>query len=486
MPRPLVLARRALIATLALPALHPARAAENPFSLGVASGDPEGDSVILWTRLLPAPARPVPVAWQVAADPAFRRILAEGQGLARPESGHAVQIEAGGLPAGRPLWYRFRALGHDSPAGRTRIPAADAARIAFVNTGCQHYEHGFFTAWRHIAADEELDFVLFNGDYIYEYAGRPVGTRGSVRRHEGGECLTLEDYRARYAQYRSDPDLQAAHAAHPFIVAFDDHEVENNWAGPHSETSGTAAADFAARKAAALQAWSEHMPLRPAQRPAGAAIRAYRRFRLGRLATLHVLDTRSHRDDQPCGDRLQHPCAELFRPDAEMLGAEQEAWLLAGAAAPGLHILAQQVFFCPRIFPDGRVSTDAWDGYPAARERLLSGLRARGVLHPVVLSGDVHRAFVAEIPGGGAEFVCTSISSEGDGREADPAAPALLARNPHILFHHARRGWTRHEVSDDGFTAEYWALPFVSRPGAPAHRIARFATRPDRPGVARL
>ncbi|MCX7371227.1 MAG: alkaline phosphatase D family protein [Alphaproteobacteria bacterium] len=478
--------RRWLGAALAFPALSCATGQPAVFGLGVASGDPAQDSVVIWTRLDTAPDAPVPLRWEVAEDEAFARIIARGDAVARPESAHAVHVVAGGLRPGRQYWYRFAALGVASPVGRTKTLPERADTLRFANTSCQHYEHGFFTAWSHIARDAALDFVFFNGDYIYEYAGRAIGSRGwggVVRSHEGAECVTLAQYRARYAQYRRDADLQAAHAAHPFIMAFDDHEVENNWAGPHSEKPGTDPAAFAARKAAAFQAWYEHMPVRPV--PRGASITAYRRFRLGDLGHLHVLDTRSFRDDQPCGDRAQLPCDAVARTDAQMLGAAQEEWLFAGARAPGFHILAQQVFMAPRRFADGRMSMDAWDGYPAARERLLGGLRARGVTNPIVLTGDVHRAWAADMPGGGAEFICSSITSEGDGREAEPNAAGIMEANRHIQFHHARRGWTRHEITRDHFTADYMALPFVTRAGSPAEHVARFVTARAASGISR-
>lgn len=475
--------RRAWLgAALALPALSCARGQAAVFGLGVASGDPAQDSVVLWTRLDPAPDAPVPLRWEVAEDAGFARIIARGDAVARPDAAHAVHVVAGGLRPGRHYWYRFNALGAASPIGRTKTLPDRADAMRFINASCQHYEHGFFTAWAHVARDAALDFVFFNGDYIYEYAGRAVGAR-VVRSHEGPECVTLAQYRARYAQYRRDADLQAAHAAHPFIMAFDDHEVENNWAGPHSEKPGTDPAAFAVRKAAAFQAWHEHMPVRMA--PRGAEFTAYRRFRLGDLGHFHVLDTRSFRDDQPCGDRLQHACEAVARADAQMLGAAQESWLLAGARAPGFHILAQQVFMAPRIFADGRMSMDAWDGYPAARERLLGGLRAQGVANPIVLTGDVHRAWAAEIPGGGAEFICTSITSEGDGREAEPNAAGIMQASPHIRFHHARRGWTRHEITRAQFSADYMALPYVTRAGAAAESISRFVTQRAAPGISR-
>jgi alkaline phosphatase D len=485
----------------ALPALALAGCAaaqgQDRFGLGVASGDPWPDGVVLWTRLDPAPAGAAEVRWQVAHDEGFSRIAAEGVAVARPALGHAVHVEVGGLEPGRVYFYRFHLAGGGSRTGRTRTAPAlgsgDAVR--FVAASCQNYEHGYFTAWRHIAA-EELDFVFFAGDYIYEYGGRAVGSVGGwgpvVRSHDGPETLTLTQYRDRYAQYRRDPDLQAAHAAHPFIVSFDDHEVDNNWAGVHPRATSLTQGDFAARKAAAFQAWYEHMPVRAPQLPAGDAITAYRRFRFGRDMALHVLDTRSYRDDQPCGDGVKPECEAVARPDAQMLGAAQEAWLLGGARGPGLHVLAQQVFVAPRLYPNGNRSMDSWDGYPAARARMLAGLHGQGVANPVFLTGDVHRAWAAEVPGGGpgggaaqaSEFVCTSITSEGDGLEALANAPAFLSGNPHFRFHHARRGYTRFSAQAGLLLAEFRAIAYVSRPDAPVATVGRFGTQSRAPGIA--
>ncbi|RYJ00598.1 MAG: alkaline phosphatase, partial [Acetobacteraceae bacterium] len=321
-----MLPRRTLLAMPALVTACKSRAAQpfGPFTLGVASGDPWPDGVVLWTRLAPEPLAPlggmapdarIEVGWEVAEDPGFQRIAARGRELAHAGEGFAIHAEAGGLRPGRPYWYRFQADGMPSPVGRTRTaPAPDAAMpIRFINAGCQHLEHGWFTPWRHVAEEAEIDFVFHYGDYIYEYAGRAPGQPGgfgpAIRRHAGGKCRTLEDYRQRYAQYHADPDLASAHAAHPFVVTFDDHEVENNWAGARSEADGRSTrhpvampeAAFLAQRAAAFQAWWEAMPLRRAQRPRGADVLAHRRLRFGRLLDLHVLDTRQYRDDQPCG-----------------------------------------------------------------------------------------------------------------------------------------------------------------------------------------
>jgi alkaline phosphatase D len=486
-----------------------------PFTLGVASGEPLPDGVVIWTRLAPEPLSPmggmphaaVEIGWEVAEDARFARIAARGAAIARPELGFAVHVEVEGLSPGRPYWYRFRAGREASPVGRTRTapaPEAMPARLRFAAAGCQHYEHGHFTAWRHLA-EEELDFVFHYGDYIYEYRGRVPGQPGwgpLVRSHEGEEVYTLENYRQRYAQYRLDPDLAAAHAAHPFLVSFDDHEVDNNWAGDISEEDGSPRFPivvppelFALRKQAALQAWYEHMPLRRAALPRGPDILAFRRLQYGRLLTVHVLDTRSFRDDQPCGDGARPPCADVARPEAQMLGPAQERWLLDGlASSPATwQVLAQQVPMMRREFANGALAMDKWDGYPAARARLLRGIVERNVANVVVLSGDVHVAMAASLrldpeaersPVVASEFVATSVTSEGDGAEQRPDTPALLARNPHIAFLNARRGYTLHEATPGHLEARFHALPWVTRPGAPAEERARFAVEAGCPGVS--
>jgi alkaline phosphatase D len=518
------LARRGLLrGGLTLAALRAAtpiaraQVAGDPFTLGVAAGDPWPDGFVIWTRLATAPlepgggmgSEPVEVAWEVASDPRFAGIARHGTALARAEAAHAVHVEVAGLAPGRPWFYRFRARGHASARGRARTapaPGAAPARLGLALAGCQHYEHGFFTAWRHIAEEPELDLVFHYGDYIYEYAGRPIGSRGwggVVRSHLGGETLTLEDYRRRHAQYRLDPDLQAAHAAHAFAVSFDDHEVENNWAGPIGQRFPRLGPhppellrDFALRKAAAFRAWYEHMPVRAAARPEGPAITSVRRLRYGRLATLHVLDTRSFRDDQPCGDRGGPPCEEVARTAAQMLGAAQEAWLLDGlAGAEGWQVLAQQVPVMPHRSAAGGISMDKWDAYPAARARLIQGLAERRVADPVILSGDVHQARIGTLhrdPGDAAspaiasEFVATSISSEGDGADAPNRAAEYRAANPHLAFLHGRRGYTRLDLTPGRLEARCVSLEHVTRAGAPAATAGRFVVERGRPGPRAL
>ncbi|HEV7456341.1 MAG TPA: alkaline phosphatase D family protein [Roseococcus sp.] len=499
------------LAALAALAPRPLRAqAPGPlFTLGVASGDPWPDSVVLWTRLAPAPLEAgggmgndaVPVAWEVAEDDGFRRVVARGEALARPESAHAVHVEAGGLRPGRGYFYRFTAQGQQSRVGRTRTAPApgEAAALNFLAAGCQHYEHGHFTAWHHAAREEDVAFVFHYGDYIYEYAGRRPGQGGwgpVVRSHHGPATVTLDQYRSRHAQYRTDPDLADAQAAHPFITTYDDHEVENNWVTLQSQRDGTGRfrdvvvtpEEFALRAAAAFQAWYEHTPVRPSARPRAEQITAFRRLRFGALLDFHALDTRRFRDDQPCGDGTRIPCAAVARPDAQVLGPAQEEWLRAGlrAGRATWQVLGQQIFFAPRVFPGGPVSMDSWDGYPAARARVLDMLEGRNA---VVLTGDVHRAWAGDIqrtpegPALGVEFVTTSVSSEGDGSEAQPTAEGVLRNNPHLRFHSNRRGYTRHEVRADRLSAIYRAVPYVERPGAPREDRAHLVTLAGRPGV---
>ena len=487
---------------LAAPALP-----RDPFTLGVASGDPWPDGVVLWTRLAPEPLAgggmpraAIPVRWEVAEAPGFNSIAAMGEELARPELGHAVHAEVGGLRPGRTYFYRFRLGEWLSPTGRTRTaPAVNVApaRLRFVNAGCQNYQQGLYTAWRHVAEEEELDFVFHYGDYIYE-SGRSAS---AIRPHKGPEPMSLDEYRARYALYKLDPDLAAAHAAHPFLPSFDDHEVQNNWAGPFSQDDGSnpnrpavPPEIFALRKQAAFQAWYEHMPLRRAQLPRGPEIEAYRTLRYGRLLDIAVLDTRSFRTDQPCGDGVKPICAAQQDPAAQMIGPAQQNWLAngLGRSEARWQLLAQQV---PMLRLDSgrdaepRRPMDKWDGYPAARRRVLEALQ--GVPNLVVVSGDVHMALAGTLhldydredsPATGTEFTATSISSGGDGSEARASSARERERNPHLAFINNRRGYTLHEVSPQSFTATFRAVAQVSTPGAAREDRGQFVVEAGRPG----
>ncbi|UCM90045.1 alkaline phosphatase D family protein [Streptomyces marincola] len=495
---------------------------DDPFRLGVASGDPHPDGVVLWTRLAPdplavdgrggMPERRVPVQWQVARDERFRHVVRRGTSHAVPELGHSVHVEVQGLAPGRVYYYRFRVAGEFSPTGRTRTapsPRGDGrgAQVSFAFASCQCWYEGFYTAYRHMA-DEDLDFVVHLGDYQYEYGvGATAGVRGmELDASFLRETLTLPEYRNRLALTKLDADLQAAHQAFPWVLTWDDHEVENNWAGDIAavDSDGFPDADpasFRARKAAAFQAYYEHLPLRLPQRPEGPRARMYRRLPFGRVLDLHVLDSRSYRDDQACGDGTKPGCdTERRDPARTMLGAEQERWLLDGAARSGAtwNVLANQTLIAqvdqdpdPDILSSG---LDMWDGYTAARDRLLTGLHRRGAANPVVLTGDIHRSVVADLkldfddersPVVATEFAGTSISSGRDGAAMDQVGRNWLTEgvNPHLKWHNAQRGYTVLRATRRELRADYRIVPYVTTPGAPVETAARFIVEPGRPGA---
>ena len=474
----------------------------SPFSLGVASGDPLSDGVVLWTRLAPEPLaedgrggmpdRPVPVAWQVAEDEQFRRVVAAGSALTRPEEGHSAHVELSGLRPGADYFYRFRAGSELSPVARTKTAPAVGARLdrfAFAFASCQNYPAGFFNAYAHMA-EEDLDLVAFLGDYIYE--GDAQGELG--RGHSPtGEIWSLADYRIRHAQYKSDTDLQAAHAEFPWAVVFDDHEVENNWADEISQGDGEPDADpevFRRRRARAFQAYYEHMPLRRAQRPNGPDVQIYRRLTFGDLMDFYLLDTRQYRSDQ-VGD------AKRADPARSILGAEQKYWLrqaVAGQTARW-NVLAQQVFFAQRDFvagPGTNFSNDAWDGYLVERNEVRDHLAAAGTSNPVVLTGDVHASYVCDVKADfndpdsatlATELVGTSITSGGDGEDQRPGDRVQLQENPHIKFINRNRGYVRNIVTPTEWTADFRVVDYVSRPGAPIRDRATFVIEDGRPGA---
>ena len=476
-----------------------------PFPLGVASGDPWPDGVVLWTRLAPRPLEgggmpmaAVPVGWEVAQDRQFRQLAQTGTVLARPELGHSVHVEVSGLEPGREYWFRFHAGDEVSQTGRTKTaPPIGAAvdRLRFAVCGCGHYEVGYFTAYRRIA-EEQFDFVFHTGDYIYE--GRPNGGRNDalVRQHVGHEPYTLDDYRLRYAQYKMDADLKAAHASAPFVMAWDDHEVENNYAGDHDEND-TPPELFLLRRAAAYQAYYEMMPLRATALPKGPDMRIYRRMQFGNLVDFTVLDTRQWRSDQACGDGSHTDCAEAFDPARTMLGAEQERWLFDNLATMKSRwtVLGQQVptFRSDRhaVFPDGALSMDKWDGYVPARQRLYTRLRETRAPNPIVLSGDVHLHFGADLKMDfgdprsatvGVEFTNTSITSGADGSDVSVGWDQVKPDNPHIKFHSARRGYIACTATNATMRADFKVLDRVTVPGRPATTAGSIVVEAGRPG----
>ena len=492
------------LAAAAAPYRGPLRS--DPFTLGVASGDPEPDGFVLWTRLAPTPlaedglggmpSRPVPVAWEVAADERFRRVVRRGVAVARPEAAHTVHVELGHLLPGREYFYRFRAERYVSPVGRTRTTPprwATGGTLAMSFASCSQYEHGYFTAYRHLAADEP-ELILHLGDYQYEYqAGTYTIPGGNPRDHQGPETVTLANYRQRHAQYKTDPDLQAAHAVAPWAVVFDDHEVENNWADEVPEQPD---ANFLARRAAAFQAYYENMPLRRTSIPRGIDMQLYRRLHWGRLATFHMLDTRQFRDDQGCGDGYKD-CPEAYDPARSITGEQQEKWLLDGfrRSTARWDVLGQQVFFGQRDNNSGPAvvtSMDSWDGYVASRERITRGWVDAGVRNPVVLTGDVHAHWADELkldyadPTSktvGTELVCSSITSTGNGADVPSGTHPWAAWNPHLRFYNNQRGYVRTRITADAMTADFRVVPFVTEPGAPIHTRATFVIEDRVPGL---
>ncbi|MDQ3738406.1 MAG: alkaline phosphatase D family protein [Actinomycetota bacterium] len=467
-----------------------------PFTLGVASGDPAPDGMVLWTRLAPdplagggMPQRRVPVQWQVATDERFQRVVARGTELARPELGHSVHAEVAGLRPEQWYWYRFRAGTELSPAGRTRTAPALGAptdRLSFGLTSCQSYPAGYYTAHRRMS-EEDLDVVVQVGDYIYEGSPNPA----SLRPHEGdGEPVTLEEYRNRHAQYRTDVDLQACHAAFPWLVVLDDHEIDNNWADEVPQDPQLQPRDaFLARRAAAFQAYYEHMPLRRSSIPQGIDMQLYRRVTFGDLVDIHVLDTRQYRSDQDQARRLD--------PTRTILGDDQERWLLANLADPTArwNALAQQVFFSQRDFtagPEARFSDDAWDNYVPERNALRDHVSRAGTSNPVVLTGDVHAGYVCDVKADfddpssatvATELVGTSITTGGDGVDQNPGDAVQLAENPHIKFINRKRGYIRNVVTPSTWTADYRIVDFVTIPGAPVATRASFVIEDGQPGA---
>jgi alkaline phosphatase D len=493
------------------PLLLPARSAPAlsgpPFTLGVASGEPLPRGVVLWTRLAPdpqapaggMPASPVPVRWEVAHDERFAKVVARGTTTARPDAGHSVHVDVRGLEPSREYFYRFRADGEASPVGRTRtaLPQGSDRRVRFAFASCQDYQDGLYTAHRHLA-DEDLDVVLWLGDYIYEGAPKPT----AFRQHEGsGEPLDLDGYRRRYATYKADVDLQAAQAAHPWVVTWDDHEVDNNYAADRAQRDEQTPADFLLRRAAAYRAWWEHQPVRLAA-PTGPDYRIYRRLALGDLATLHVLDTRQYRSNQPCGSPVDigFACAEQDAPDATLMGAEQKRWFFDGLRRSRTlwDLVANQVMLGPVNFsPDPAnpiVDFDQWDGYRVERGEVLKAF-SRFSRNPVVVTGDIHSSWVNDLvidesaSGGarprtvGTELVGTSITSS---FPLPGVLDAIVPTQPAIKYADAHsHGYVRCELTHDALHADFRYVSSIVEPTASVQTGASFVVEADHPGGQR-
>ena len=507
-------------AALAQPRWH-----HNPFGLGVASGSPTHDSVVLWTRLHASDRfsagvgrDPVAVRWEIAHDDNFLRPVQTGQVLAVPQLAHSVHAEVRGLEPDRWYFYRFMSGDAVSAVGRTRTfpkPEAAVARLRLAYASCQKWEDGYFSAWRHMRA-ENLDAVMFLGDYIYEYPG----TTSKLRTPGGGWVITLDDYRRRYALYKGDSDLQAMHAHCPWLMTWDDHEVQNDYAGQQAGDSGmfdpASPNDFLARRAAAYQAYYEHMPISAsaltralAGLGEGAEMRIYRSVPFGRLAKLYLLDARQYKDPQVCtkdgrrGSGTVNPshCPQWSDPKRSMLGQAQEQWLeqelgQQGATAVTWNVLGQQTLVGQRDFrpgPEQFLWNDGWDGYASARQRLTDALQRQAVGNPVFLGGDVHENWVGHVKADyaqtasanvGVEFCGTSITSRsgGNGKLAE-----RLVENPHFVFAECeRKGYGVAEFTPARLTTTVRVVQDVSRQDSGIETLAQFAVRPGRSVIERL
>lgn len=480
------------------------RTEDNPFTLGVASGDPDEQGMVLWTRLAPEPMdahggmppAAVEVQWLVAEDEQMANVVAQGTSLATPQLGHSVHVEVQGLQPDRWYWYRFRTRDAESPVGRTRTmpgPGSLPERLRFAFASCQHYEDGLFTAYEQMARDD-VDLVFHLGDYIYEYAGY----ENRVRKHYGAEINSLGDYRVRLSQYRGDPLLANMHAQCPWFVTWDDHEFDNNYAAGISEEIGIDPVDFLERRANSYQAYYEMMPLRKRSIPQGPDLQLYRTAKFGRLTEFQILDTRQSRTDQPNGDRAAELNDLATSRTNSILGARQRGWLCSSLiqSQATWNILAQQVMMGMVGFTRGdgpmRFSMDQWPGYAFERMRLMEFLAERSVPNPVVLTGDIHSNWVndlrvddrrTETPVVATEFVGTSISSGGNGDPDPPGRQKILSENACVKFHNQERGYVVCDVTPETWTADYRVVSDVRQPGGTVASRATFVVEAGQPGA---
>lgn len=485
------LSRRQLLALGAAVAVVPrfdgrfsAAPSTNPFNLGVCAGDPDERSAVLWTRL----TRPdgsaissddIAVSWELADDESFASVVVWGEAVARADEAHSVHAV---VDVTGPSFFRFRSGDWTSPVGRVAPTASSPTQLRIATTSCQHYETGYYAAYADLAAWAP-DLVVFLGDFIYEYSGQSIGG-DVVRSHDSGETLMIDEYRRRYALYLSDPQLQTARGACPWLVVWDDHEVENNYAASTPEDVPPPD-DFLARRLAAYQAWWEHMPVRIPRPTASNDTIIYHTVSWGSLADVVLLDGRQFRSDQTCGDvvmSVDPACPETLDPSRTMLGAAQEQWVGEQLAATTAiwPVIAQQTVLTDVTLPNGAVlNYDQWDGYPAARQRLL--LQAAQAARAVVLTGDIHLAAVGRLPDVGVEFVTSSISSTG--LVSADLADALAGFPDVVDVELAHRGYTRHTITADSWTAEYRTVDDETTPDSPVSTWKTFVVDAATPDV---
>jgi alkaline phosphatase D len=485
------------------------RFSKNPFSLGIASGYPTPDGMVLWTRLAPSPLEPgggmpqevIPVEWAVASDEKMHTVVQHGTDYATPEWAHSIHVEPSGLDPGRDYWYRFESGGERSPIGRTRTAPTYGAPLDRLKLGvvcCQHYEQGYYTAYKHMVTDN-LDLIVHVGDYIYE-----GNSEKKVRHHNMPVAFTLDDYRARHALYRSDHDLANAHAATPWVLTWDDHDVANDYANDVSEDDDDPQL-FLARRAAAYQAYYEHLPLPRWAVPSGPAMRLYATRAFGNLASIVLLDQRQYRAPEACpplgragGHRVDEAkCPELDDPTRTMLGGRQEAWAQGQLASSQTrwNLLAQGTLMGynnEAPLPEHRYWTDAWNGYPAARERLMKFLSERHISNPVVLSGDIHAFVVSglhlkaadlESPLVAPEFVTTSVTSD-----AVPESyfEGIRKNNPNLLTATGEhRGYVRMDITKDTLRADLISIDTVKEQNSGRSTLISYVVEAGKPALQR-
>jgi alkaline phosphatase D len=486
----------------------PPRLNDNPFTLGVASGDPAPDGIVLWTRLAPEPTDPsalgtqeIPVAWRVATDDRIRNVVAQGVAQARPDLAHSVHVEVSGLLPGRDYFYQFNVRDEESRVGHFRTAPAmntmpNEVRFAFAT--CQDWPSGYYTAYRDMLRND-LDLVLHLGDYTYEYAIKRSNRRGNVPPGFREPCLDLRTYRLRHTLYKLDPDLQAVHAKFPFLAIWDDHEVANDYSGLAPEY-GAPSPEFTARRAAAYQAYYEHLPIRLSVAQLYPELRIYRTLRYGRLVEFTMLDDRQYRTDNPCGDGESLRCDAALNGNYSMLGSGQEQWLYQTFARSTAqwNIVGQQLLLAElehfNIQPDWYWN-DAWDGYPLARKRLLTEVVRASLSNPVFLTGDWHSTFVNDLkidfkdPTAktvATEFVTPAITSGGDSTPYGPYYAPMVPFNPHIKYYEGdRRGYFRATVTPGLMRVDLRFVTSVENPDGVGYANGSWIVEDGKPGAQR-
>jgi alkaline phosphatase D len=509
-----------------------------PFKLGVASGDPLPNSVVLWTRLTPGDPlngggtpTPTTVSWDVAEDESFATIVRSDTDTASAQFAYSVHVEVDGLAPAKHYYYRFKNGNYTSPTGRTKTAPASGASVSSMTVAfasCQHWENGLYPAYRHMA-QQNLDLVIHLGDYIYN--GAP--SSGNVlRRHSAVAdpswgCNTLADYRNRHAQYKTDKNLQEAHRLHPWVVTWDDHEVENDYVGTNSWYRQS---DFAKRRAAAYQAYYEHMPLRPSSvilddQENVTNIDLYRQISYGDLANFNVLDTRQYRSywacpdqggliETTCKERTQDPVTKnnkpyrrhtylggkdmgLYYETSPWLKDSQEIWLKDKLTSSGSlwNVLAQQAIMFKYDHRDwsGNYYSEAWDSYSATRDRILKHIVQNSVRNPVVLSGDMHSSWASNLESNffdsltsdviGTEFVPTSISS-GLGSGWDTTYKNALPYNKHVKYYDGRQGgYLLCTVDNNNWKSEHLLAQSRTNDQSPLSTIATWYVHAGKAGL---